>query len=174
MEKSLKFHHLGTIARTILSGCILATKAYINNRKRLNSNISSTYAHNMAIFSPLTAEISLPVSGTPANLASTSFTGGQPNFARSLAVSWAGTQCIHFQGLLPSDGILSRAKFTLPPSPAFSYIGCVTVYHPSSGRQPHFATWYKERNYGTFAEGATYFGRAQPSRWTSAHILVCK
>jgi len=33
--------------------------------------------------------------------ASTSLTGSQPNFARCLAVSWAGALYIHFQGLLP-------------------------------------------------------------------------
>jgi len=31
----------------------------------------------------------------------TSLTGGQPNFARSLAISWADTLYIHFWGLLP-------------------------------------------------------------------------
>jgi len=44
---------------------------------------------------------------------------------------------IHFQGLLPRDGILPRAKFTLRPTLAVSYIG-------SGGRQPNFAAWYKE------------------------------
>ena len=33
--------------------------------------------------------------------AATSLTGGQPNFAQYLAVSWAGTLYIHFRGLLP-------------------------------------------------------------------------
>jgi len=33
--------------------------------------------------------------------AATSFTGGQPNFARCLAVSWAGTLSIHFRGFCP-------------------------------------------------------------------------
>jgi len=35
--------------------------------------------------------------------AATSFTGDQPNFARCLAVSWAGTlcTCIHFRGSCP-------------------------------------------------------------------------
>jgi len=33
-----------------------------------------------------------------------------------LAVSCPGTPCIHFRDLLPPDGILSRAKFTLWPS----------------------------------------------------------
>ena len=61
-----------------------------------------------------------------------------------------------FWGLLPPDGVLLRAEFTLRPSLAFSYIGSVTARHSSSGLQPNFAAWYKEWNYGTFAAGATY------------------
>ena len=54
--------------RTTLSDCISATKACIDNRKKLlNSNISSTCPHNMANFGPLTAKIGLPVWCTPAN-----------------------------------------------------------------------------------------------------------
>jgi len=63
---------------------------------------------------------------------------------------------IHFWGLLPPNGILPAAKFTLRPSLAFSYIGSVTAQHSSIGRQPKFAAWYKEWNYGTFAEGSIY------------------
>ena len=87
----------------------------------------------MANFGPsLTAEIGSGVWGTPAKFqrvsrlgfvaAATSLTGSQPNFARCLAVSWAGTIYIHFRGLLPPDGIFPGAKFTLRPSLAFSYI----------------------------------------------------
>jgi len=65
--------------------------------------------------------------------AATSFTGGQPNFARCLAVSWAGTLYIHFRELLPPDRISLHAKFTLRPSLAFSYIGIVIARHSSSG-----------------------------------------
>jgi len=83
-----------------------------------------------------------------------SLTRGQPNFARSLAVSWAGTR--YFLGLLPFDGTMLRAIFTLRPSLAFSYIGSITAQHSSSGPQQNFAAWYKEWNYATFAEGATY------------------
>jgi len=52
-----------------MSGYIFATKAFIDNRKKnlLNGNISSTRPHNMANVSPLTAEISWWVWGTPAN-----------------------------------------------------------------------------------------------------------
>jgi len=55
--------------------------------------------------------------------AATSLTGGQPNFARCLAVvTWAGRLLIHFRRLLPGNGILPCAKFTLrPPSLALSY-----------------------------------------------------
>jgi len=72
-----------------------------------------------------------------------------------------------FSGALAPDGIShARAKFTLRPSLAFSYIGRVTAWHSSSGRQPNIAAWYKEWNYGTSQTA----GRL--SRWASAHILV--
>jgi len=69
--------------------------------------------------------------------AATSLIAGQPNFARHLAISWADTLYIHFWGLLPPDGILPGAKFTLRPSLAFSYIGRITAW-------PNFPNWYKE------------------------------
>jgi len=61
-----------------------------------------------------------------------------------------------FSAAFAPDGILPRANFVLRPSLAFSYIGSVTALHSSSGRQPNFAAWYKEWNYRTFADGATY------------------
>jgi len=68
----------------------------------------------MVNFGQLAAEIGLPA---PANFASfvtapTSLNGGQPNFARCLAVSWAGTLYAHFWGLLLLNGIFPGAKFT--------------------------------------------------------------
>jgi len=63
---------------------------------------------------------------------------------------------IYIFGTLAPNGTLLAAKFILRPSLVFSYIGSVTARHSSSGRQPNFATWYKEWNYGTFTEGATY------------------
>jgi len=61
-----------------------------------------------------------------------------------------------FLGALALNRILPGAKFTLRRTLAFSYIASVTARHASSGRQPNFVAWYKEWNYGTFAEGATY------------------
>jgi len=88
--------------------------------------------------------------------AATALSGGQPNFARCLAISYIGTLYIHFRGLLSADGILPGAKFTLCPTFAFSYIASVTAQHSTSEREPSFEAWYKEWNYGTFAEGITY------------------
>jgi len=93
---------------------------------------------------------------------------GQPNFARCLADSCAGTLYLHFRGFLPLTEFLPAANFTLRPSLALSCIGSVTARHSNSGRQPKFAAWYKEWNYGTFAT----YSAGQPSRWASAHILV--
>ena len=89
--------------------------------------------------------------------AAMSLTGGQPNFAQCLAVSWAGTLDIDFRGTLaPPDSILPGAKFTLRPSLAFAYIGSVTAGHSNSGRQPNFGASCREWNYGTFAKYVTY------------------
>jgi len=81
--------------------------------------------------------------------AAMSLSESQPNFAGCMAVSQAGTLYIHFRGLLPVGRIL---RTTL----AFSYIGSVTAWHSTSEHEPSFAAWYKEWNYRTFAEGATY------------------
>jgi len=63
-QKSPSGHH-----RTTLSGCIFATKALIDIRKKnsLSSDTSSTRCHNMVNFGPLGAEIDWRVWGTPAN-----------------------------------------------------------------------------------------------------------
>ena len=54
--------------RTTLSGYIFATKARIDNRKKLlGSNISSTCPYNMVNFGLLVAEILSLVWGTPEN-----------------------------------------------------------------------------------------------------------
>jgi len=129
--------------RTTLSNYIFAAKACIDNRKNLlNSYISSTCPHNdelrltdgwdqLAILGPPPANFNgfRVLATTP-----TSLNGGQPNFARCLAVSWTSTLYIHFWGLLPLNGIFPGAIFTLRPSLAFSYICSVTARHSSSGR----------------------------------------
>ena len=62
-QKSPSGHH-----PTTLSGYIFATKAYIDNRKKLlSSNISPTCPYNMVNFGPLAAEIVSLLWGTPCN-----------------------------------------------------------------------------------------------------------
>ena len=96
--------------------------------------------------------------------AATSLNGSQPNFARCLAVSWAGRLFIHFRRLLPRNGILPGAKFTLrPPSLALCCIGSVTARHSNSGREPNFAALSTQRH---------LYSARRPSCWALAHILV--
>ena len=62
-KKSPSEHH-----RTTLSGYIFATKARIDNRKKLlSSNMSSRCPHNMVNLGPLAAEIVSLIWGSPAN-----------------------------------------------------------------------------------------------------------
>ena len=68
-----------------------------------------------------------------------------------------------FSGLLPCYGILPGAKFTLHPSLALSYIGCIIAWHSSSKRQPNFASLRRGRH---------LYSPGRPSRWALAHILV--
>jgi len=120
----------------------------------------------MVNFGQLAAEIGLSVAGTPANFnrfrisASLLHRRRSPEANQTLHDVWPSPGLVRyiytFGGLLPPNGILPGAKFALRPSLAFSYIGSVTARHSSSGPQPNFATWYKEWNYGTFADVATY------------------
>jgi len=95
-QKSPSGHH-----RTNLSGHIFAIKARMDNQKKLlNSNISSTCPHNMANFDPLTAEIDLPVWGTPANFNQFRVLASLLQRRRSLEAS----QTLH--DLWPSPGLV--------------------------------------------------------------------
>jgi len=184
-KKSLKICHLGTIVQ--LCCCIFATKARIDSRKKLlNSNISFTCPYNKANVSPLTAEIGLPVRGTPSHfngfraMASLLQRRRSPEANQTLHDLWQSPGLLHYicilGALAPSDGILSRAKFTLRLCLAFSYIGSVTARHSSSGCQPNFVAWYREWNYGTFTEGATYIrlgGHHVGHRPTFQLCLLC-
>ena len=110
--------------------------------------------------------------------APTSLNGGQPNFARCLAVSWAGTRCIHFWGSCPVTEFC-QLQNSLCVQVAFSCIGSVTARRWSIGRQPKFAAWDKEWNYGTSAEGATYIRHGghhvyhRPTFWFDYDIMFC-
>jgi len=98
----------------------------------------STCAHNMANFSPLTAEICWRVWGTPTNfnwfrvLPSLLQRRRSPEANQTLhdvGPSPGLVQCIHFQGLLPPDTILPGAKFTLRTSLPFFYTVSQKKFH---------------------------------------------
>ena len=165
-KNSPSAHH-----RTVLSGYIFATKTHRQSEKTCKQQYMPTCLHNMVNFGPLSVEIGLLV-WAPQQISTgfaswlrlaTSLNGSQPNFARCLTVFWAGTLCKHFRGLLPRNGILPGAKFTLRPSLVLSYIGSVTARHSSSGRQLNFATLSRKCH---------LYSAGRPSRWASAHILV--
>ena len=131
----------------------------------LNSKISPIYLYNMVNFGQLTVEICWRVLGTPANfnrfrvMASLLHRRRSPEVNKTLQDIWPSPGLVHYVYILPPNGILPAAKFTLRPSLAFSCIGSVTARHSSSGRQSNFVAWYKEYkewNYGTFVEVATY------------------
>jgi len=87
----------------------------------------------------------------------------QPNFTRCLAVSCAATLYIHFWRLLPRNGILPCAKFSLSPPSLALLFGSVTARHSSSRREPNFAA---------FCTGRHLYSAGRPSRWVLAHIVV--
>jgi len=162
MQKSPKIRHLGTIAQFYRVVSWQLKHASTISKNVLSSNIPYTCPQNMADSGPLTAEIGSGVWGTPANfnrfcvLVSLLQRRRSPEANQTLHDVWPSPrllQYIHFRGLLPPNGTLPGAKFTLRPSLAFSYIGSVTTPHSSSGRQRNFVAWCKEWNYGTFADG---------------------
>ena len=175
-KKSLKnspyAHH-----RTSLSGCIFATKACIDNRKKLlNSNISPTCFHNMVNFGTLAAEIQ--VWGSPANLNGSRVLASLLHQRRSTEINqtlhdvWPSLGLLHytFSWALAPNGILQGAKFTLRSSLAFSYIGSVTARYSSSGRQPHFAALSRRRHLGPL------YSEGRPSRCphSSFVLFLCR
>jgi len=118
----------------------------------------------MVNFGPIAAEICWWVWGTATNFNGFRVLASLLQRCRSTDANqtlhyvwpWAGTLYIHFWRLLPANEMLPGAKFTLRSSLALSYIGSVTARHSGSGRQPNLVAWYKEWNYGTFADSAIY------------------
>ena len=136
-----------------------------SEKNLLNSSISSTRPYNMANCGVLTAEVGSAVWGT--QQISTVFFAPWLRFCSDVAHRMPtklctmfgrllGTLYIHFRGLLPPDRMLPVQNSLYVQSLAFSYVGSVTVRHARSWCQRNFAAWYKEWNYGTFEDGASY------------------
>ena len=102
----------------------------------------------------------------------TSLNGGQQNFARCLAVSCNDILYMHFEGLLPPNGILSAAKIH------FASKSCILLYWQ------HYCTALKQQpsakicgmvlgmELRNFRRGRHLYSAGRPSRWALAHILV--
>ena len=159
-RKTPSVHHC-----TTLLGYIFTTRACIDNWKK-----TSHLPHNMVKTSPTNGWDRLASLGHPSKFqqvsclgfvtAATSLSGSQPNFARCLAVSCVATLYIHFLQLLPRNGILPGAKFSL----LLLAVGSVTARHSSSGHEPNFVA---------LSTGRHLYSAGRPSRWALAHILVC-
>ena len=136
----------------------------------------------MVNFGLLTAEIDWRVSGTPANFkgvsrlgfvtAPTLLNGRQPNFARCLAVSWAGTLYIHILGALAPSQNFAGCKIH------FASKSCVRLYwqryctalqQRASDKVCGVVQGMELRN---FRRRRHLYSAGRPSRWASAHILV--
>jgi len=175
-KESPKIRHLGTITQICRAVSLQLRHVSTLRKKLLSANTSSTCPHNMVNFSPLVAEIGSVVWGTPAN-----FNGfhvltallqwrRSPEANQTLHDVWPSPGLLHYIYIFGGSSAWRNfarpdAKFTLCPSLAFSYIGSVTARHSSSARQPKFAAWYKEWNYTTFAQGATYIGLGGHHVW---------
>jgi len=168
-KNSPSAHH-----RTTLSGYIFPTKAYVDNRKKSikHQYLLHTFSQ-YGVLRPTNCWYRFGGLRHPANfnefrvLASLlQQCRSQPNFARCLSVSWAGT-LVHyiytFLGLLLPQGILPGTKFTLRPNLAFSYIGSVIVRHSSRERQSNFEA---------YSGGRHLYSAERTSRLALAHILV--
>jgi len=74
--------------------------------------------------------------------------------------------------LLPPNGILPPAKFTLCQSLAFSYIGSVTAWHSISGASESLRRGTRNGITELSQRAPHIYSAKRPSRWASAYILV--
>jgi len=149
-KKSSSAHH-----HTTLLGCIFATKARIDNRKKL---VKQQYLLHMSPqygkLQPSNGWDQFGSLGHPCKFkrvshlafvtAATSLTGGQPNFARCLDVSWAGTLYIYFRGLLPLMEFCP-VQYSLYVQLLRSFI-LAALLHGTPGAGGSQALWHVTRN----------------------------
>ena len=105
-KNDAKNRHLHTIAQIFRAISSQLRQVSTTRKKLLNSNISPIWSHNMANLRPTSGWDRFGSLGYPCKfqlvlhlgfvIAATSFTGGQPNFAWCLAVSWAATLYIRW------------------------------------------------------------------------------
>jgi len=94
--------------------------------------------------------------------AATSLNGSQPNFARCLAVSWAGALYIHFRGLLPRRNFATCKIHFASKSCALLLLAALLHGTQVVGVSQTVA----------LSRGRHLYAAGRPSRWALAHILV--
>jgi len=163
-KKLPKVQHLGTIAQLFCAASSQLRHVLTIEKNLLKSNISFHKSPKCDELRPTNGWDRFGGLGHPANFnwfvtAATSLTGGQPNLARCLAVFWAATLYIYIyiRELLPPWRIC-QVQSSLYIQVLRSILAALLHGTPATGvtRQPNFAAWYEECNYGTFAEGTTY------------------
>jgi len=169
--------------RTTLSGYIFTTKACIDNQKKLlNSNIPSTCSRNMVNFHQLPAEIALPVWWTSAN-----FNGFRvlPSLLQRRR-SPEANQTLHDFGRLLAWYTIYTFSGAPAPWRNFSWCKihftskfctllywqhyCKALQHRPSAKLFGVVQGMELRN---LHRGHHLCSAGRPSRWASAHILVC-
>ena len=163
-QKFAKIRHLRTIAQ--LCRAVSSQLRHISTiTKKVETTISPPHVLTICWTSArITAEIGLPVWGTPANfngfrvLASILQRRRSTDVNQTLHNDWPSPALVHYIYILRGSSpnrIVPDAKFTLRPSLAFSYICSVTARHLSTGRQPNFAA---------FSRGRHLYSAGRPSR----------
>ena len=108
--------------------------------------------------------------------ASTSHTGGQPNFARCLDVSWAATLYIHFRDCCPMTEfrhVQSSLYVQVLRSPILATLVALLHGTPAAGISQ--TLWRGTRNGNIELSQRSrrhLYSAGRPSRWASAHILL--
>jgi len=130
-------------------------------KNSLNNNVSLTCPYNMAR--------SVCELGAPQQIFVTAATSliahRRPTKLYTLFGCLLGCYAIYTISRALARQNFARCNIHFTLSLAFFYIGSVTARHSSSGREPNFAAWYKEWNYRTFAEGATYIRQGGHHVW---------
>jgi len=104
--------------------------------------------------------------------AATSFTGGQPTFARCLAVSWAGALYIHLRGRLPLAQFYQMQSSLCIQVLRFPILA--VLLHGTRPVGVSQTLWHGTRNgiIWNFCRRSHLYSAGRPSCWASAHILV--
>jgi len=147
----------------------------------LNSIISSRCPHNIANFGPLTAEIGLPVWGTPANfnrfrvLASLLQRCRSPEANQTLHDLWSSPGLVHyiyiFGGFCPWQNFATCKIHFVSKSCILIYWQryCMALQQRASAKLCGVVQGMELQNFRT---GHHLYSAGWPSRWASAHILV--